>query len=100
MNVSYNRTPHILSTSSNLLGICFLILTSLRLLKESDKTIIDEITIVASILFMASCILSFLSMRSMDGKAAKLERMADWVFLGGLSLLFLTVILFSLNIIE
>ena len=100
MNPTNDRTPHILNTSSNLLGICFLILTSLRILKESDKTIIDETTIVASILFMASCILSFLSMRSVDGKSLKWERMADWAFLGGLSLLFLTVIMFSLNIIE
>jgi hypothetical protein len=93
------RSPHILNTSSNLLGICFIILTSLKVLRAAEKTIIDEITIIASILFMTSCILSFLSMRKANGRGRKWERAADVAFIGGLSLLFITVVLFSLNII-
>jgi Ni/Fe-hydrogenase subunit HybB-like protein len=95
-----SRTPHILNTSSNLLGICLIILTSLKVLNESNKTIIDEITIFSSMIFMLSCILSFLSMRRPDNAGERLEKAADVAFLIGLSLLFLSIILFSVNIIH
>ncbi|MEO5681019.1 MAG: hypothetical protein ABIQ88_00195 [Chitinophagaceae bacterium] len=94
------KSSHILNASSNLLGICFIVLTSLKVLNKSDNTIIDEVTIVAIIFFMASCILSFLSIRNSDKKSERLEQVADIIFLGGLLLLFITTILFSLNIIK
>src|SRR4051812_25153124 len=83
-----NKSPHILNASSNLLGICFLVLTSLKILNFSEKTIIDELTTIAIILFMASCILSFLSIRGMDNKSTVFEKVADISFLIGLLLLF------------
>jgi len=52
-------SPHILNASSNLLGLCFVVLTSLKLFNVAHKTVIDDLTIAATILFMASCILSF-----------------------------------------
>lgn len=93
-----NKNQHVFNASSNLLGICFVVLTSLKVLKIGAKTFIDEITILAIILFMAACILSFLSLRS-NKKSRMLELVADYVFLGGLGLLFLTAILFSLDVI-
>ena len=95
-NQENSRSPHILNASSNLLGLCFVVLTSLKVLKFSQTTLIDELTIVATILFMVSCILSFLSIR---GSIKRYENIADFAFLLGLSILFLTTILFSLNII-
>ena len=100
MESQHDKSPHILNASSNLLGICFIVLTSLKLLDKSEKTIIDEITVVAIIFFMASCIFSFLSIRGVNRKSEWMERIADVIFLGGLSLLFITTILFSLNIIR
>ncbi len=93
------KSQHILNTSSNLLGICFIVLTSLKVLNISGKTIIDEITIVAIFLFMTSGVLSFLSIRGKTKMSNTLENIADLIFLGGLFLLFITTILFSLNII-
>lgn len=93
------KSPHILNASSNLLGICFIVLTSLKLLDKSEKTVIDEVTIVAIIFFMTSCIFSFLSIRGMKS-SERLEKIADFIFLGGLLLLFVTTILFSMNIIR
>ena len=93
------KSPHILNASSNLLGICFVVLTSLKLLNISGKTIIDEFTTVATVMFMASCILSFLSIRGLIKRSSKLENVADIYFLAGLSLLFITTLLFSFNII-
>ena len=95
-NQKNDSSPHILNASSNLLGLCFVVLTSLKILKFSNTTLIDELTIVATILFMISCILSFLSIR---GDVKRYENIADVAFLLGLSILFVTTILFSFNII-
>lgn len=96
-----NKTPHILSASSNLLGICFLIVTSLRVLHLTGSTYMDELATVALVLFMSSCIFSFLSIRSVNKKIAKLyETVADYIFLTGLVLLFLIALFFMLNILH
>ena len=47
MHPANDKSPHILNASSNLLGICFIVLTSLKLMDKSEKTVIDEVTIVA-----------------------------------------------------
>ena len=101
MREQESKSTHILSTSSNLLGICFIVLTSLKkILNLSEKTVIDEITVVAIILFMVSCILSFLSIRGKNEKSKRYENIADYFFLGGISLLFVTTILYNFNIIQ
>jgi len=76
------------------LGICFILLTSLKVLGKSKQTVIDEVTFVAIILFMLSCLLSFLAMRKSTKQSKNLEKAADYFFLGGLSVLFITAILF------
>ena len=63
MENNNDKSPHVLNASSNLLGLCFVVLTSLKLLNISGKPIIDELTTVAIFLFMSSCILSFLSIK-------------------------------------
>jgi len=75
-----NRSPHILSTSANLLGICFIVLTSLKKLNLVDDSLIDEFAVAAVMCFMTSCILSFISMRRERNKSQKLEKIADFVF--------------------
>ena len=100
MKQQQEKSPHILNASSNLLGICFIVLTSLKVLNISNKTIIDEVTIASIIFFMASCILSFLAIRGKYKNSERLENIADIVFISGLSLLFITTILFSLDIIK
>jgi predicted membrane channel-forming protein YqfA (hemolysin III family) len=97
--VNNEKSPHILNAASNLLGICFIVLTSLKLLNKTSKTIIDEVTLGAIILFMSSCIFSFLSLRSNTTAGEKLERVADYMFIAGLVLLFVTTLLFSFNLI-
>jgi len=95
-----NRSPHILSTSANLLGICFIVLTSLKKLNLADSSIIDEFAVAAVILFMASCILSFISMRKGDAVSQRLEKTADFIFLSGLVVLFIATILIAFNLIS
>ena len=95
-----DKSPHILNASSNLLGLCFIVLTSLKLFKISQKTFIDELTSVAIVFFMASCIPSFLSIRGSIKRSGRFENIADYLFLAGIILLFVTTLLFSLNVIK
>ncbi|CAN5434332.1 hypothetical protein BH11BAC2_BH11BAC2_00210 [soil metagenome] len=59
-----NKSSHILNTSSNLLGFCLVVLTSLKISSYSDVSMIDEFTGVAAILLIMSSVLSFLSIRT------------------------------------
>jgi len=93
------KAPHILNASSNLLGICFVVLTSLKLLNLAKTTIIDEVATVDIVAFTTSCLLSFLSLRSNDQRSYLLEKIADFIFIAGIVLLLATAILFSFNII-
>ncbi|MFO0744670.1 MAG: hypothetical protein U1F43_03215 [Myxococcota bacterium] len=97
---SEDKSTHILNASSTLLGLCFVVLTSLRVLELRGRTIIDEVTSLAMILFMTSSILSFLSIRSRTRRGARYERIADNVFLAGLVLLFVTTMLVSFNVVD
>ncbi|MGM9479416.1 hypothetical protein ACS5PU_23540 [Pedobacter sp. GSP4] len=94
-----NRSPHILSTSANLLGICFIVLTSLKKLNLTDGSLIDEFAVAAVMFFMTSCILSFISMRKGNSVSQRLEKTADFIFLSGLVVLFIATILIAFNII-
>ena len=38
------KSPHILSTSSNLLGFCLIVMTSLRIADRTEAGILDEVT--------------------------------------------------------
>jgi O-antigen ligase len=98
MSQPENKAPHILSASANLLGICFLLLTSLKFFGKANETILDEITFIAIVLYMSSCLLSFLSIRKPNG--GKLEKIADLIFMAGLAVLFITATLFTFNIIK
>lgn len=95
-----DRSPHILSTSANLLGICFIVLTSLKKLNLSDSSLIDEFAVAAVMFFMASCILSFISMRKGESISQRLEKTADFIFLSGLVILFIATILIAFNLIS
>jgi hypothetical protein len=100
MNFENNKSPHILNTSSNLLGFCLIVLTSLKISKFSEVTLIDECTGVASILLMISSFFSFLSIRSSnDNLIYKYERVADTVFLIALVLVFSITFLIAFTVI-
>ncbi len=95
-----DESSHILTTSSNLLGICFIVLTSLRILHLDGKTFIDEFTSVAIIMFMISSVLSFLSMRSKNARSERYENIADIIFLLGLFSLFVITMFVTFNIMK
>jgi hypothetical protein len=79
-------SKHILPTSGNLIGLCFAILSFIKLSGLANETIMDEVLVVAIVLFLFSGIVSYASMRSLK-KEERYERIAEFIFLGGLSLL-------------
>ena len=95
-----SNSQHILNTSANLLGLCFIVLTSRNILEMKSATLIDELTAFAIFSFMFSCILSFLAMRSKSVLGIQYEKYADVLFFIGLSSLFITAALITFNIIK
>ncbi|QJB33092.1 hypothetical protein HF324_17555 [Chitinophaga oryzae] len=95
-----NKSPHILNTSSNLLGFCLIVLTSIKVARFNQITIIDDTTGIAAILLTGSCLLSFLSMRSkVRRRSEKLEEAADYIFLLSLVCISVTIIIVSFNLL-
>jgi hypothetical protein len=81
-----NTSPHILTTSANLLGFCLFVITSFHIANKSATSIVDEFTSVIALLLTFSCLFSFLSIRTDDVVVEKkLETIADYLF--GISLL-------------
>lgn len=95
-----NNSQHILNTSSNLLGFCLIVLTSLKISKFSERTLIDEFIGVACILLVSSSLFSFLSIRSKtEKKAIYNEKIADNIFIAGLIFVFLITFLIAFSIL-
>lgn len=90
---------HILSTSSTMLGVC---MTVLSLSKLDDDPLpywlIDKLVAVAALMFLASCVCSFLSLRGLPHTrrgSMMLERRAEWVFMSGLTMLGLAAVILA-----
>lgn len=62
------KSPHILNASSNLLGFCLLIITSLKITNSDKTTYLDEFAGAAALFFVISCIFSFLAIRAHEKK--------------------------------
>jgi len=99
MKDNNNTSPHILNTSATLIGFCFIVLTSLKISHLKEGTFIDELTAIGIVMFMISCIFSFLSMRSNGERAYRYEKIADIIFLTGLFMLFSITMMITFNII-
>ena len=96
-----NRHPqHILNTSSNLLGFCLVVLTSLKISNYAAVTRIDEWTGVACVLLIASSLLSFLSLRSTNDKYSfYFEEIADKIFIAALLFVFAITFMIAFSIV-
>ena len=100
MGKKKDKASHILNTSATLLGICFIVLTSIHLNDIKETTIVDQLIAVSIVMFMISSILSFLSMRNTKKPSEKMETTADIIFLTGLFSLLIITMLITLNIIK
>ena len=95
-----NKSEHILNTSSNLLGFCLVVLTSLKISKYSSISIIDELTGVGTIFLIASSIFSFLSIRTAkENLSVRYEKIAENIFIVALIFVFLITFMIAFSII-
>jgi hypothetical protein len=92
-----SRQPHILNASTNLLGICFVIITGLKLTGSNSLSWADEIAWIASLLFLVSVGLSYLALRG-DGRAGRTEVWAERVFLCGVATLTTAILVMAVFI--
>lgn len=98
--MSSHKSPHILNTSSNLLGFCFIVITSLKITNKIHQTYIDEIVIVGALIFMTSTICSFLSIRTVvEKQAGFLESIAEYFFITGLLILLVVIMLIAFDML-
>lgn len=84
---------HIFSVSAALIGVCLTVIGIINIVAVFRKaqTIADDITILAVLLFLSSCILAYTSIKTQNRvRRLKMERCADVCFLCGLSLMALT----------
>ncbi len=100
MATESNKSHHILNTSANLFGLCFVVFTSLKALNLNRETYIDEFTAASMFLFMISSATSFLSIRSETKRSFIYERVADYIFMAGLFTLFLTTMFIVFRVMK
>jgi|LNFM01.1.fsa_nt_gb hypothetical protein len=83
--------PHILSTSSTMLGVCMTVLSLTKLSHDPlPYWLIDKVVALAALLFLTSCLCSFVSLRDVShglARSLRLEQRAEWIFMTGLLLL-------------
>jgi len=92
--------PHILNASTNLLGFCLVIITSLKIAKFNHHSYLDEFTIGAIFCLMMSCVLSFLAIKSSKENASnRLENIADVLFFAALICISLAVCIVSIDVV-
>jgi hypothetical protein len=90
--VSDDRHHHTLNAASNLLGICFVIITGLKLTNYDGRTIGDEAAWAAAVLLLVSIFTSFLHIKG-ERQARWQGRVADWSFMGGVTMLALATLI-------
>ena len=78
-----NRTSsHILGTSTNLLGFCLFVITSLHFSNKTENSFVDELTSVVALLLTLSSCCSFIAIRTGNkSREDRLEAIAEYLFL-------------------
>lgn len=95
------RAPHILNTSSNLLGFTFLILTSTRIVGLPAGSIVPKLAAGCVAIFAVSSFLSYASIHAYSLRRSRyLESIASYIFFLGQLFLTIEAILLSINFIK
>ena len=91
---------HILPTSGAMLGVCMTVISIVKL-TQANQGIgdwVDDILAADAIIFLASAIISYLSIRS-NSKKVYFEDIADKFFMAALVLMGFAVLLLTYNIV-
>jgi membrane protease YdiL (CAAX protease family) len=98
--MSNKTSQHILSSSTNLLGFCLIVITSIHVSNNHDNSNIDEFSSIIALILIISSVLSFISIKTEKYKIEyRLEQIADYLFLTALIGIFiiLTFIILSVD---
>ena len=82
-------SSHILPTSATMVGVCMMVISVVNLSTvQIRQGVIDELLAVDAVVFLASVIASYMSLRRRDARQAdELERVADRLFIAGMILM-------------
>jgi hypothetical protein len=95
------RAPHILNTSSNLLGFSFLILTSTRVIAPNEAGVITKLAAFCVVLFAMSTLISYISIHSKPlRRSINIEQAASYIFLLGQFVLTAGAVRLSIDLIK
>lgn len=89
------KHPHILNAASNLLGIALVVIAALNVAGKNRDSFADNVGWAAAFFLSASCLLSYLALRSR--RADVYELWADRVFLCGLVLVVGSVLVLAIE---
>jgi hypothetical protein len=92
-----HRPPHILSASTNLLGICFIIITGLRLANANARSYADEVAWLAALFLFVAAMTAYLSIRNENARPWQVT-VADAAFLGGMCALAGSVLIAAVSL--
>lgn len=96
--MSNGLSSHILPTSATMVAVCMAIISVVKIAPSGGLGIwIDKLLGVDSMLFLASTMLSFFSLRPAR-RAGVLERWAEWIFLAGMTILALSSLVVSFEL--
>jgi drug/metabolite transporter (DMT)-like permease len=97
-----NIAIHIFTVSAAMVGICLTVIGILSFIVTANKieTFGDDITAMAAIIFLVSCIIAYTAIKTKERKRRlKLEKIADAFFIVGLTLMVIVcfLIVYALN---
>lgn len=93
---------HIFSVSAAMVGVCLTVVGIVRLIAGMTRieTLADDGLALGALLFLGSCLLSYVALRGRSRKRSyTLERVADMLFLTGLSLLAIVAVVITYALI-
>ena len=91
-------SAHILPASATMIGVCMTVLTIGHLGPRGDlRMFVDKMLAVDALVFLASALLSFMSMRTLPS-GRRYEAHAETVFIAGLGLLALGAVVLAFAI--
>jgi hypothetical protein len=85
------KTKPIMDTAASLLGVSLLIVTAVHITGGAKKSVADELSFAAAILFLSSVLVSH---RACDTASERLEKIADRLFELGILTLLASVVSF------
>ena len=96
--IENETSTHIFSVSAAMVGVCLTVIGMFHAIARLSEfsTLGDNLLAFDALIFLCSCVISYLALRSNDKiRRRRFERIADTFFLSGLSLMAIVCILIA-----